>query len=253
MAPRRGSTTEHGLVPKGDGWFALNRARRAGARRQDAVRSRNSRVSRSSRSSASTSSSSGQASPCRCTTGGRPGGLPRACVGQALLIVEGEERPLRQWDRALPRGDKAHDRPAPVTDRLTVLAVGAREHQTGADWGGYTIDEAALRHYAGVEDQTNDPEQAYAPVPRRERSPYRGLATALVEDHRARRVRGRAFTGSTVRHGSGSVDAGGRGGNGAGGRRQRRLRQRWQRRRRGRWRKEALAAEVVAKLRRQGW
>src|SRR5437773_9097010 len=65
--------------------------------------------------------------------------------GEALLVVEGEERPLRQWDFVhCPVGTKhiivgAGDAPC------AVLAVGAREHQSGADWGGYTVDEVALR------------------------------------------------------------------------------------------------------------
>ncbi len=46
--------------------------------------------------------------------------------------------------------------------RCVVLAVGAREHQEDPDWGGYTVDEAALRHDAGVEQETDDPEEAYA-------------------------------------------------------------------------------------------
>jgi hypothetical protein len=52
-----------------------------------------------------------------------------------------------------------------------VLAVGAREHQAGADWGGYTVDEVALRHGAGVEQETTDASEAYRlfpePVPTR--------------------------------------------------------------------------------------
>jgi hypothetical protein len=54
-----------------------------------------------------------------------------------------------------------------------VLAVGARDKSTGPDWGGYTVDEAALRHGAGVEQETSDPEEAYAPVGHREPSSYR--------------------------------------------------------------------------------
>jgi hypothetical protein len=50
-----------------------------------------------------------------------------------------------------------------------VIAIGARQHQDGPDWGGYTVDEAALRHGAGVEEETNDPLQAYAPFDRRQR------------------------------------------------------------------------------------
>jgi hypothetical protein len=54
-----------------------------------------------------------------------------------------------------------------------IVAVGARDRSTGPDWGGYTVDEAATRHNAGVEEDTTDPEQAYSKVPRRERTGYR--------------------------------------------------------------------------------
>ena len=54
-----------------------------------------------------------------------------------------------------------------------VVAVGAREHQDSPDWGGYTVDDAALRHGAGVEEETTDPKQAYAPFTRRQPARYR--------------------------------------------------------------------------------
>jgi hypothetical protein len=54
-----------------------------------------------------------------------------------------------------------------------VLAVGARDKSTGPEWGGYTVDEAALRHGAGVEEDTTDPKKAYASFPRREPTRYR--------------------------------------------------------------------------------
>jgi hypothetical protein len=43
-----------------------------------------------------------------------------------------------------------------------VLAVGARDRSEGPNWGGYTVDEAALRHGAGVEEETSDADVAYA-------------------------------------------------------------------------------------------
>jgi hypothetical protein len=43
-----------------------------------------------------------------------------------------------------------------------VVAVGARDRSTGPDWGAYTVDEAAIRHNAGVERETTDPDEAYA-------------------------------------------------------------------------------------------
>jgi hypothetical protein len=43
-----------------------------------------------------------------------------------------------------------------------VLAVGARERSVGPGWGAYTVDEAALRHNAGVAEETSDAKKAYA-------------------------------------------------------------------------------------------
>jgi uncharacterized cupin superfamily protein len=95
-------------------------------------------------------------------------------AGEALLIVEGEERPLRQWDFVhCPAGTK-HVIIGAGNGPCAVLAVGARVFSTGGpDWGGYTVDEAALRHGAGVKEDTIDPHEAYAPVPRREPTRYR--------------------------------------------------------------------------------
>ncbi len=93
--------------------------------------------------------------------------------GEGLLIIEGEERPLRQWDFVhCPAGTKhmivgAGDSPC------AVLAVGGREHQSDAGWGGYTVDEVALRHGAGVEQETTDARQAYARFPESVPTRYR--------------------------------------------------------------------------------
>ena len=81
--------------------------------------------------------------------------------GEALLIVEGEERPLRQWDFVHCPPETRHMIVGAGDGPCTVLAIGAREHQTG-DWGAYTVDEAALRHGASVEEETSEAEVAYA-------------------------------------------------------------------------------------------
>jgi uncharacterized cupin superfamily protein len=93
--------------------------------------------------------------------------------GEALLIVEGEERPLLQWDFFhCPPGTNhivvgAGDAPC------VLLSFGAREHQGGEDWGGYIVDASALRHGAGVEEETTDARLAYAQFPKRVLGPYR--------------------------------------------------------------------------------
>jgi uncharacterized cupin superfamily protein len=78
--------------------------------------------------------------------------------GECLLIVEGEERPLRAWDFVFcPPWTKhvivgAGDGPA------LVLAAGARG---GRDAINYPVDETAIGHRAGVETETTEPAQAY--------------------------------------------------------------------------------------------
>ena len=93
-------------------------------------------------------------------------------LGEALLIVEGEERSLRQWDFVHCPAQTRHMIVGAGDGPCAVLAIGAREHQTG-DWGAYTVDEVALRHGAGVEEETSDPELAYARFPRPGPTRYR--------------------------------------------------------------------------------
>ena len=93
--------------------------------------------------------------------------------GEALLIVEGEERPLRQWDFFHCPSRTKHTIVGAGSGPCVVIAVGAREHEHDPDWGGYTVDEVALRHRAGVEEETTEATVAYAPVPRREPTRYR--------------------------------------------------------------------------------
>ena len=93
-------------------------------------------------------------------------------TGEALLIVEGEE-PLHQWDFVhCPAGTK-HAIVGAGGASCLVLATGARERSMGADWGGYGVDETALRHRAGVEQETTDAAEAYARFPQRELNRYR--------------------------------------------------------------------------------
>jgi uncharacterized cupin superfamily protein len=86
--------------------------------------------------------------------------------GECLLIVEGHERPLRAWDFVhCPRWTEhvfvgAGDGPC------VVIGMGARRKGRGLR---YPVNETALRHGAGVEEETSDPDVAYAkygePVP----------------------------------------------------------------------------------------
>jgi quercetin dioxygenase-like cupin family protein len=82
-------------------------------------------------------------------------------AGEAVLLVEGEERPLGAWDFVhCPSGTKH-------------TTVGAREHADDPDWGSYPVDDAAARHGASVTEETSEPPKAYAHLTRRQPARYR--------------------------------------------------------------------------------
>jgi uncharacterized cupin superfamily protein len=93
--------------------------------------------------------------------------------GEAMLIVEGEERPLRAWDFVHCPPHTNHIIVGAGRGPCTVLAVGARENQDGPGWGGYTVDETARKHGVSVERETNDAQEAYAGLTRRQPTRYR--------------------------------------------------------------------------------
>ena len=165
--------TQHGLLPNGDGWFVVN-ARKARW------------LERPGRG-------------MRCGFEGEPS-FPQLGVslfmldpgepigmyhweadqedflvldGEALLIVEGQERPLRRWDFVHCPPDTNHMIVAGGERPCVVLAVGAREKSTGEDWGGYRVDEVARRHGVSVDRETGDVREAYARFPEPRPAPYR--------------------------------------------------------------------------------
>jgi len=166
--------TEHGLVPKGAGWFVLNA--RDGIWRH----------------------AEGRPAVCWFEGDGEAGfkqlginvsvlgpGHPMAMyhweadqedflvlAGEAVLIIEGEERRLRQWDFVHCPPEAKHTIVG-AGDGCIVLAVGARDRSVGPGWGGYNVDDVAARHDASVEEETTDPDRAYARFTRRQPTRYR--------------------------------------------------------------------------------
>lgn len=93
--------------------------------------------------------------------------------GEALLIIEGEERPLRAWDFVhCPPGTR-HVIVGAGSGPCVVIAVGSREHSEEPDALGFPADETAKRHGASVGRDTMDGGVAYADVPPRKRTAYR--------------------------------------------------------------------------------
>jgi uncharacterized cupin superfamily protein len=93
--------------------------------------------------------------------------------GDALLVVEGEERPLKAWDFVHCPPGTNHIILGAGTGPCVVVAVGARDRSVTDDWGGYTADPVAAKHGVSVERDTSNADEAYAPFPRRERLRYR--------------------------------------------------------------------------------
>jgi uncharacterized cupin superfamily protein len=94
--------------------------------------------------------------------------------GEALLIVEGEERPLRAWDLAHTPARVPHTIVGAGEGPCVVLAIGARQHQGGDDWGGYPLDETAAKHDAAAPHETTSGEEAYARFPQSQPTEYGG-------------------------------------------------------------------------------
>ncbi|HEX4521838.1 MAG TPA: cupin domain-containing protein [Gaiellaceae bacterium] len=84
--------------------------------------------------------------------------------GEALLIVENEERPLRAWDYFHCPPNVSHTIVGAGTGPAAILALGAREQADG-DWGGYPYSEPAMKHDASTEEETTEPKVAYARFP----------------------------------------------------------------------------------------
>ena len=90
-------------------------------------------------------------------------------AGECVLLVEGEERRLRAWDFVHCPPWTEHVFVGAGDGPCAILAVGARAGEGIV----YPASELAQRHDAGVEKETPDPREAYAPFPKDADVPYR--------------------------------------------------------------------------------
>jgi uncharacterized cupin superfamily protein len=91
--------------------------------------------------------------------------------GECLLIVEGQERPLRAWDFVhLPPGTR-HVFVGAGEGPCAILMVGTRKEPETLL---YPVDEIAQKHGAGVDVETPNPREAYARFSRSRREPLEG-------------------------------------------------------------------------------
>jgi uncharacterized cupin superfamily protein len=80
--------------------------------------------------------------------------------GECLLIVEGRERSLRAWDFFHSPPQTTHAFVGVGDDPCVILMVGARDREGTIL---YPRDDIALKHGAGVEEDTEQPQVAYSP------------------------------------------------------------------------------------------
>ena len=93
--------------------------------------------------------------------------------GEALLIVEGEERQLRQWDFVHCPPRTRHVILGAGSGPCLIVAVGSREHDGQPDSLGFPAAEIAGRHGASVAADTTDGGVAYGGVPGRGPTSFR--------------------------------------------------------------------------------
>jgi uncharacterized cupin superfamily protein len=98
--------------------------------------------------------------------------------GECLLLVEGEERRLQAWDFVHCPGGTEHILVGAGEGPCVIFMSGGRAHRGSAV---YPRNATALRHGAGVEADTTESREAYAPFPKWKPGPpesWRGLTWA---------------------------------------------------------------------------
>lgn len=152
--------TEAGMKPEGDGWFVVNMAE---AMAMGIDEEQYGFVFEGERGSFPHFGIN-----VRVLGPGKPAAMYHAEAGQeaflvlegeCALIVEGEERQMRQWDFFHCPPHTAHVVVGAGDAPCVVLMVGARN--AGRDLI-YPADPVAAKHGASVEEDTEDPRQAYA-------------------------------------------------------------------------------------------
>ena len=170
--------TEFGLAPAGNGWFVLN-AR--DARWHDRPGRRSTSLTGRTEFEAETYFPQLGVN-LAVIEPGEPNSIYHweteqvaflVLAGEALLIVEGEERPLRQWDFVHLPPETNHVVVGAGDGPCVVLAMSSREFQAHGPWGWYTANEVARRYGASTDADTQDTDEAYANWPSSQPSPYR--------------------------------------------------------------------------------
>jgi hypothetical protein len=97
--------------------------------------------------------------------------VEEARVEQQDAGLSSEERPLRAWDFVHCPPHTGHIFVAAGEGPCAIFMAGARTGRADAKGIVYPRSEAALRHGAGVDVETTEPAEAYAPLPTRRHGP----------------------------------------------------------------------------------
>lgn len=165
MKEARLERTEAGLLPVEDGWFVLNA--------HDAVWASSDAFGEACLLEGRTDFPQ-VGCRLRLLRPGQPNGYYHresnqedflVLAGECLLLVEGEERRLRAWDFVHCPGGTEHVFVGAGNGPCVLFMVGSREGWPEGEGLFYPRSEPALRHGAGVETATADPDEAYAAQP----------------------------------------------------------------------------------------
>ena len=87
--------------------------------------------------------------------------------GECIVILDGEERPLRKWDFVHCPAGVEHVFVGAGDGPSAVLAIGSRR----LDEAHYPVNETAAKYDASVAEETDEPAEAYAEWRREEWRP----------------------------------------------------------------------------------
>ena len=167
--------TEEGLVPEGHGWFVVNAREARWVRR--AGRGDMAPLTGWSNEEAETNFPElgvnlfvlGPGEPMSMYHGESSQEDFLVLAGSCVLIVEGQERPLQQWDFVHCPAWTEHTIVGAGDRPCVVLATGGR----GDEGIRYPLDDTAAKHGASSEVETDSPAVAYERFAKGEPASYR--------------------------------------------------------------------------------
>ena len=155
--------TENGLVPRGGGWFVVN-AREARWWHHDTFGSSCTFEGEAAFPDFGINIQVLDPQQPNCMYHGENAQEDfLVLAGECLLLIEGEEHRLAQWDFVHCPAWTEHVFVGAGSGPCTILMVGARPHTEELR---YPVVDVARKHNAGVAKETSSGDEAYAPFPR---------------------------------------------------------------------------------------